>query len=97
MGANGTIDTASIIDNHTYRVNEGKSMTHIVNGMAGNIESHSEFFSGQGLTNITAFLDKKHYGFSKMTFLDATTMRWELIHGEDGSVGDYLMLIKSVY
>lgn len=70
-------------------------MTHIVNGMAGNIESHSEFSKGQGLTNITALLDKKHFGFSKMTFLSATAMKWELIRGDDGSVGDHLTLIKS--
>lgn len=94
MGANGKIDTASIVNKNTYRVNTGKSMTHIVNGMAGNIESHSELSSSQRLTNITALLDTKHYGFSKMTFLNATALKFEFIRGDNGSAGDELMLIK---
>ncbi|KAE9392722.1 acid phosphatase AphA [Gymnopus androsaceus JB14] len=35
---NGTIDSASIVDDHTYYTNEGVSIAHIVNGMAGNID-----------------------------------------------------------
>ncbi|KAL4782338.1 Metallo-dependent phosphatase-like protein [Aspergillus varians] len=95
MGANGTIDRSSIINHHTYSVNTGRSLTHIVNGMAGNIESHSWFKDGEGLTNITALLDRTHYGFSKLTVVDETTVRWEFIRGDDGSVGDYLTLVKN--
>jgi len=39
---NGTIDHSSIVNNSTYRTNPGVSVTHIVNGMAGNIETHSK-------------------------------------------------------
>lgn len=95
LGANGTIDSASIINNNTYRTNEGTSMAHVINGMAGNLESHSEFSSGQGLTNLTAFLDTTHYGFSKLTIKDASTLQWTFIRGDDGSVGDHLTLVKS--
>ncbi|BCR84761.1 uncharacterized protein ACHE_20219A [Aspergillus chevalieri] len=80
---NGTIDTASVVNNHTYRTNAGKSTTHIINSMAGNIDSHSEFSSGKGLSNITAVLDKTHYGFNKMTFLYETTLKWDLVRGDD--------------
>ncbi|KAE8330366.1 Metallo-dependent phosphatase-like protein [Aspergillus sergii] len=94
LGANGTIDTASVLNKNTYRVNPGKSMTHIVNGMAGNIESHSEFSAGQGLTNITAVLNTKEYGFSKLTVANATALKWEYVKGSDGSAGDTLWLVK---
>lgn len=94
LGTNGTIDVASIVNNNTYTTNAGKSMTHIINGMAGNIESHSEFSSGQGLTNITAVLNTKEYGFSKLTVVNSTALKWEYIRGSDGSVGDKLWLVK---
>lgn len=94
LGTNGTIDTASVLNHNTYRTNTGKSMTHIINGMAGNIESHSEFSAGQGLTNITAVLNTKEYGFSKMTVVNSTALKWEYIRGNDGSVGDSLWLVK---
>jgi hypothetical protein len=34
---NGTIDRSAIVNNNTYYANEGKSITHITNGMAGNV------------------------------------------------------------
>jgi len=94
LGRNGTIDTASIVNNNTYKVNEGKSITHIVNGMAGNIESHSELSTGESILNITAVLDTKHYGFSKLT-INATAASWQFIKGADGSIGDHVTLLKS--
>lgn len=94
MGRNGTLDAASVIDKNTYRANPGKSMTHIVNGMAGNIESHTEFSAGQGITNITAVLNHKQYGFSKLTVSNSTALKWEYIRGNDGKVGDSLWLFK---
>lgn len=94
MGANGTIDTASIIDQHTYRANPGKSMTHVTNGMAGNIESHSTLNPGQSIKNITAFLDQEHYGFSKITFSNETALKLEVIRADDGGINDYLWLLK---
>ncbi|KAL2864405.1 purple acid phosphatase family protein [Aspergillus lucknowensis] len=94
LSANGTIDRASIVNDHTYRANPGHSITHIVNGMAGNIESHSEFSDDEGLTKITAVLDTTHYGFSKLTVVNETAVRWEFIRADDGSVGDHLTLVK---
>lgn len=89
---NGDIDTASIVNNNTFYTNEGVSMTHIINGMAGNIESHSEL-SG-GILNITAVLDVTHYGFNKLTVLNATALRFRFVLGNDGSIGDELILLK---
>lgn len=94
LGVNATIDKSAIIDNHTYRTNPGTSMTHIVNGMAGNLESHSELRKGESILNITVLLDTVHYGFSKMTFVNSTALKWEFVRGEDGSQGDYLWLVK---
>lgn len=53
---NYTIDHSAIIDNNTYVVNPGKSLIHLVNGQAGNVESHSEL-DGAPVLPITAFLD----------------------------------------
>lgn len=44
---NGTVDSASIVNNHTYTTNPGQSLVHITNGMAGNIESHSFLAEGE--------------------------------------------------
>jgi hypothetical protein len=69
-------------------------MTHIINGMAGNIESHSTLSAGAEVLNITAVLDQEHYGFSKLTIINSTALKWEFIKGDDGSIGDELTLIK---
>jgi acid phosphatase len=69
-------------------------MTHIINGAAGNLESHSEFSTGQSQQNITAVLNNKDYGFSKLTVVNSTALKWEYIRGDDGKVGDSLMLLK---
>jgi hypothetical protein len=92
LGVNSTIDKASIINNNTYYTNPGVSMTHLINGMAGNIESHSTL-SG-GVLNITAVLDQTHYGFSKLTVLNSTALKWSFVRGDGGIIGDELMLLK---
>jgi hypothetical protein len=94
LGVNQTIDTSSVLDNNTYVVNPGKSMTHIINGMAGNIESHSTLAANASPLNITAVLDQLHYGFSNINIVDANTLKWSFIKGDDGSVGDTLTLLK---
>ncbi|KAJ1559315.1 hypothetical protein HK405_011117 [Cladochytrium tenue] len=94
LGANQTIDSSSIVNNGTYYTNPGVSMTHIVNGMAGNIESHSTLASGKSPLNITAVLDQEHYGFSKLTVENATALRWQFVRGLDGQIGDELVLLK---
>ncbi|KAL4971748.1 Iron/zinc purple acid phosphatase-like protein C-domain-containing protein [Aspergillus desertorum] len=94
MTANGTVDSSSVVNNHTYTTNSGRSMTHIVNGTAGNIESHSRFDEGEGLTEITAKLDRTHFGFSKLTVVNETAVTWEFIKGDVGATGDWLTLVK---
>ena len=93
MGLNGTIDHASVKDNNTYYTNEGTSMMHIVNGMAGNIESHSELAQGKSQLPLTAYLNPKVYGFSKL-HVTPKEAHWEYISGADGSVLDEVKLIK---
>ncbi|KAF2491562.1 hypothetical protein BU16DRAFT_468597 [Lophium mytilinum] len=94
LGTNGTIDKASIKDSNTYYTNPGKSMTHIINGMAGNIESHSTLSTGATQANITNVLDQKHYGFSKLTVHDSKKLTWSFIKGDGSGIGDELTLIK---
>lgn len=69
-------------------------MTHLINGAAGNIESHSTLDAGQSPLNITAVLDQTHYGFSKLTVLNATALSWKYVHGDGGIIGDELLLLK---
>lgn len=66
LGPNATIDTSAIIDDHTYSPNPGKSLIHLINGQAGNVQSH-DTLGGDPVLNITAVLDFKHYGFTKLT------------------------------
>ncbi|KAJ5484781.1 Acid phosphatase [Penicillium diatomitis] len=94
LGTNGTIDTASVVNNNTFYTNAGKSMTHLINGAAGNLESHSELSKGQHVQNITAVLNTQDYGYSKLTVVNATALTWEYIIGSDGSVRDSLTLLK---
>lgn len=92
LTSTGDVDSASVINQNTYRTNAGVSMTHIINGMAGNIESHSEL-SGT-VKPKTAVLDTTHYGFNKLTFYNATAMKFDFILGKDGSIADELILLK---
>lgn len=68
-------------------------MAHIINGAAGNIESHSTLGSDP-LLNITTYLDQTNYGFGGLTVHNATTLSWSYIHGSDGTEGDKLTLLK---
>ncbi|KAK0923077.1 hypothetical protein LTR91_015162 [Friedmanniomyces endolithicus] len=90
---NYTIDTSSILSNNTYQTNPGVSMTHIINGMAVNVESHSSINASK-ILNITAVLNQYNYGFSKLTFHNATTLTSQYIKGVDGSVGDEITVVK---
>jgi hypothetical protein len=94
LGANSFIDSASIVNNNTYYTNPGVSMTHIINGMAGNIESHSTLDAGESTLNITAVLDFQHYGFSKLRVVNETAIVFSFVQGGDGSIGDELTLLK---
>ncbi|KAJ4155504.1 hypothetical protein LMH87_000744 [Akanthomyces muscarius] len=94
LGRNGTIDKAAIVNNNTFYANEGKSITHIINGMAGNIESHSELAKAKKPLDITCIFDQTHYGFSKLTVVNETVLTWSFVKGGDGSSGDDLTLIR---
>lgn len=68
------------------------SITHIVNGQAGNVESHSQLTGS--ILNITATLNTKLYGFSKLTVLSAIEAKVEFVTGGDGAIGDAVTLLK---
>ncbi|UPL01111.1 hypothetical protein LCI18_012045 [Fusarium solani-melongenae] len=89
---NCAVDEASIIDADTYKVNPGNSMVHLINGAAGNIESHAT--TNMTKPNITAVRDLTSFGFSKLTIHNSTTLSWKFIKGEDGGVGDALTVLK---
>jgi acid phosphatase len=91
----GKVDHSAVIDDNTYKTNPGKSLTHIINGMAGNIESHSTLSSDESKLKITNVLDQKNYGFSKLTIHSAKKLTWQMVQGKDGEVGDELTLLKS--
>lgn len=93
LGTNGTIDEASVINNNTYWTNPGVAMAHIINGAAGNIESHSTLGSSP-LLDFTAYLDQRNFGFGGLTIHNATALSWNYIHGSDGTTGDKLTLLK---
>lgn len=93
LTASGTVDNSSIISANKYQTNPGTSLVHVINGMAGNIESHSTLGTDPRLP-ITAVLNQKDYGFSKLTVNSATELTWQMIMGADGSVGDEFTLTK---
>jgi hypothetical protein len=69
-------------------------MVHLINGAAGNIESHSTANMTQPVPDITAVRDLTSFGFSKLTVYNATTLSWQFIQGQDGLVGDELTVLK---
>ncbi|KAF2234884.1 acid phosphatase [Viridothelium virens] len=93
LGRNGTIASSNIVNNNTYYTGDGKSITHVINGMAGNIESHSTL-GDDPVLNITAVLNQRNYGFSKFTFHNATTATWQYVKGDGTGYGDQLTLLK---
>lgn len=88
------VDNSSIVNKDTYYTNPGVSMTHIINGAAGNIESHSTLSSGESVLPITNVLDYEHFGFIKLNVFNASAISFSYIHGIDGSVGDEVTLLK---
>lgn len=96
LGANGTIDTSSIVNNSTFYTNPGKSITHLINGAAGNVESHSTLDEGEAWADFTVSLDYEHYGFGKLTIESDKELTWKYIRGDNGEVGDSLTLKKRV-
>jgi hypothetical protein len=68
-------------------------MTHINNGIAGNIERHSTIDAGKIASNITADLKFEHYSFCKLQVINETTPTFTSVRGS-GTVGDEVMLLK---
>lgn len=91
--SNSTIVKSNIINNNTFITGNGKALTHIINGMAGNIESHSTLSSSESILNITVVLDQLHYGFSTLTFHDEHTATWQFIKGDGSGIGDEVTLL----
>lgn len=87
----GRIHTPDIVNSNTYVTGTGNSLTTIVNGMAGNIESHSSINPNKTL-NYTAVLNQYDFGFSKLTIHNDSVATWQYIKGVDGSVGDTLTM-----
>jgi Iron/zinc purple acid phosphatase-like protein C len=94
MEKNGTIDTESIINNNAYYINSGKSMFHVINFMADKIESHSVLDPGQAIASITSILNTQHYGLSKLTFHNVTTLSIEFVKSDCSVFQDYVILTK---
>ena len=86
------INGSSIVNKNTYYTGTGKSLTHITNSMAGNIESHSTLSSNKPNLGIIAVLDQLNYGFSKLRF-----HTWHFIKGDGRGLGDELTLIRKSY
>lgn len=95
MGKNGALDMDSVVNNNTYVTNPGKSMTHLINGAAGNVESFTPWKKSDHLKNITAVLNREDFGFSKLTVVNSTALKWDYVLGTNGSEGDSLWLLKS--
>lgn len=90
----GDVDHSAVLDNRHFLTNEGKSMLHLINGMAGNIESHTTLRPGEKIRPLTAALDDHHYGFSTMS-INETTFHWQFIRGDGEGVQDEVVLQKA--
>lgn len=93
LTASGAVDSQSVIDDNTYSTNPGVSMTHIINGAAGNIESHTTI-NPDNIQDITAVLNQYDYGFAQLTFNNASALTWQWIKGDGSGVGDEVTLWK---
>lgn len=93
LAANGTIEHSAVVDNHTYKATPG-AMVHLINGQAGNMESHSVPAPDAVRANYTTVLDYEHYGFGKLTVYNASVLGWQFVRGDDGSIGDWLYVTK---
>ena len=89
---NASIVEGDMISDNSYATGTGNSLTTLVNGMAGNIESHSSINTSK-IVNYTAVLNQYDFGFSKLTVHNDTHATWRYIKGIDGSVGDELVMV----
>lgn len=93
LGKNYTLIHDAVKDEHTYVAKKG-SVAHIVNGQAGQLEGPSVLKPGQAHANYSAFLDEKNWGFGKINVYNASVLGFEFVRATDGSLGDYLWLVK---
>jgi len=67
-----------------------KATVYITNGAAGNVENHS---TGSAKP-FTAFLDQTHYGYGRLTPLNATHLRWAFFQATDGLKIDEITIFQ---
>lgn len=91
--ANGQVDHAAVKDDHTYVASQD-SLIHFTEGNAGNIESHSTRGPDEPILNTTAVLNEVDFGFASLKIHNRTTATYTFVKGVDGSVGDYVTMIK---
>ncbi|GAA5979963.1 hypothetical protein JCM10908_001482 [Rhodotorula pacifica] len=70
------------------------SLIHFIEGNAGNVESHSTRGPNEPILNTTAVLNEVDYGFGSLKIYNKTTASYTFVKGADGSVGDYVTIIK---
>lgn len=93
LTSSGDIEHSAVINNNTYAVGNGKSLVHLTNGMAGNIESHSTLGSDPRLA-ITAVLNQVDYGFNKVS-VNETALTFQFVKGDGSGIGDEVTLVKA--
>ncbi|KAK3240763.1 hypothetical protein CYMTET_49414 [Cymbomonas tetramitiformis] len=65
--------------------------THIVAGMAGNVEAHADY-GGSPHQVWNAVKDDSHYGFGRLSVINSTDLFWEFIGSDSGDVLDAFTL-----
>eukprot|EP01006_Ploeotia_vitrea_P064046 TRINITY_DN86809_c0_g1_i1.p1 TRINITY_DN86809_c0_g1~~TRINITY_DN86809_c0_g1_i1.p1 ORF type:complete len:446 (+),score=238.13 TRINITY_DN86809_c0_g1_i1:128-1339(+) len=71
-----------------------QSPVYIVNGAAGNIETHTDHWMAQ----TPEYLAKRNgadYGFAKLLVHNSTTLTWQFVRADDGEVDDEFTLTKT--
>jgi hypothetical protein len=85
LGKNATICHDNIISNNSYITGNGNAIPYLINGQAGNIESHSSLVIDKlPQMHFSVHLDQEHYGFSRLNVFNSTVAQWEFIRGDDG-------------
>ena len=92
IGYNTTVDKSAIINNNTYITGNGKSVTHICSGQAGNIENLSVVKTA---ANFSAAINDTAFGLTKLTVYNASVASIEFVHGGDGKIFDYAYFTKA--
>jgi len=76
------------VTQHNY--NNPAVPIYIINGAAGNVEGHA---SGDQ-KSISAFIDKKHYGYGRVSVDNSTTLLWQFFSAENNALIDEVTITK---